>query len=348
VTEWKEAVRKEALATENESMPTTNEEYSISDLQLTKAVSDRGGSDEHGEMEVFIGSQNYNSPFGVTNSDTNLYESYFPAELEAEFEDNEPSPASSGISGRKRTRQDAHADMDLALTLHQIAQLHRSQCEFARALDAYIVALRGMKYALGKQHPNVAAVLGNIGNLQKEMGDMDSAYCTYEEVLGIESSRLGLIHPDVAITLHNIATIDAARGNYDNALKLYHKVIGLEKKLFGNEHISVAVAAACMGDVYEKLGQYDKAVESYEEAVRIKSLCLGRHSVDVARLLHKLGKLAFLDEDFHMAESYVSRALLMYRLNKIDEEHSWMVDANRDAADIDAALVVDQDRPCKC
>jgi tetratricopeptide (TPR) repeat protein len=205
-----------------------------------------------------------------------------------------------------------------------------------------------MRYALGKQHPNVAAVLGNIGNLQKEMGDMDSAYCTYEEVLGIESSRLGLIHPDVAITLHNIATIDAARGNYDNALKLYHKVIGLEKKLFGNEHISVAVAAACMGDVYEKLGQYDKAVESYEEAVRIKSLCLGRHSVDVARLLHKLGKLAFLDEDFHMAESYVSRALLMYRLNKIDEEHSWMVDANRDAADIDAALVMDQDRPCKC
>ena len=28
-------------------------------------------------------------------------------------------------------------------------------------------------------HPNVAAVLGNQGNLQKEMGDFDSAYNTY-------------------------------------------------------------------------------------------------------------------------------------------------------------------------
>ena len=102
----------------------------------------------------------------------------------------------------------------------------------SKLLCAYVVALRGMKYALGRNHPNVAAVLGNIGTLQKEMGDMDSAYHTYQEVLGIESYRLGLSHPDVAITLHNIATIDAARENYDEALKLYRKIIMLQKKLF--------------------------------------------------------------------------------------------------------------------
>jgi len=340
VTEWKEAVHKEAHATmeTDSSKPASSRDYSISDVRLTKAVSDRRGSDANGEMEAVIGSKKNTSPFGVTKSDRNMYESYFPADLETEFEKKKPSPSSG--SGPLKTRQDTHADMDLALTLFQIAQLHRSQGEFARALDAYVIALRGMKHALGKHHPNVAAVLGNIGNLQKEMGDMDAAYKTYEEVLGIESYRLGLNHPDVAITLHNIATIDAARGNYDHALKLYRKVIELERRLFGNEHISVAVAAACMGDVYEKTGQYTKAVESYEEAVRIKSLCLGRHSVDVARLLHRLGKLAFLAEDFQMAESFVSRALLMYRLNKVDEEHAWMVDANRDAADIDAALAM--------
>lgn len=55
-----------------------------------------------------------------------------------------------------------------------------------------------MKYALGKSHPNVAAILGNIGNLQKEMRDMDSAYTTYQQVLAIESYRLGLSHPDWA------------------------------------------------------------------------------------------------------------------------------------------------------
>jgi tetratricopeptide (TPR) repeat protein len=91
--------------------------------------------------------------------------------------------------------------MDLALTLHQIAQLFRKQGEFSEALEAFEVALRGMKYSLGRYHPNVAAVLGNVGNLQKEMGDLDAAYKTYQEVLGIESYRLGLSHPDVAITV---------------------------------------------------------------------------------------------------------------------------------------------------
>ena len=345
VTEWKEAVRRDAhTAEEMNSKPTNNDEYSISDVRLTKAVSDKNYSIDDGQMEVFIGSPKEALLLGVTKNDENIYEMFFPAELDTELENDRSNSVSPDTSDRMRTRQDAHADMDLALTLHQIAQLHRAQGEFARALDAYIVALRGMKHALGKHHPNVAAILGNIGNLQKEMGDFDAAYRTYEEVLGIESYLLGLSHPDVAITLHNIATIDAARGNYDHALELYQIAIGLEKKLFGDEHISVAVAAACMGDVYEKLGQYKMAVESYEEAMRIKSLCLGRHSVDVARLLHKLGKLAFLAKDYHMAESYVSRALLIYRLNKIDEEHSWMVDANRDSADI----AVGQSRQFEC
>lgn len=110
----------------------------------------------------------------------------------------------------------------------------------------------------------------------------------------------------------------------------------------------MAVAAACMGDVYEKIGEYSNAMESYEEAVRIKSACLGRHSVDVARLLHKLGKLAFFSKDFHMADSFLSRATLMYRLNKIDDEHPWMVDANRDEADIEAALAMGKGRQFEC
>ena len=69
------------------------------------------------------------------------------------------------------------------------------------ALDAFQIALRGMKYSLGRHHPNVAAVLGNVGNLQKEMGDLDAAYITYQEVLAIESYRLGLGHADIAITV---------------------------------------------------------------------------------------------------------------------------------------------------
>lgn len=302
---------------------TESHHYSIDNVQTISGVGEE-------EMELVIGSTNVFQKDVVSNSKSeNKYERFFPKMMDSEMKDEVET-----------SDENSHADMDLSLTLHQIAQLYRTQGKFDRALDAYEVALRGMKMALGKHHPNVAAVLGNIGNLQKEMGDLSAAYNTYQEVLGIESYRLGLSHPDVAITLHNIATIDAARGNYEHSLQLYKKVIGLQKKLFGEENLSVAVTAACMGDVFEKIGDLKSSMSSFDEAVRIKSAILGRHSLEVGRLLHKLGKLSFLTNDYLESESFIARTLLIYRLNKLHENHEWFVDANRDAADIDGAIAV--------
>lgn len=295
---------------------------------------------DEGGMELTFGEVKKGkkgSPISVGSEVTqSRYDVFFPVSLE------QKKRKKRLVVGRKieEEMKGDHTDVDVALTIHRIAQLHRSQQDYHLALPAFNVALRGMKYALGKSHPNVAAILGNIGNLQKEMGDMDSAYITYQQVLAIESYRLGLSHPDVVVTLHNISTIDAARGNHEHALSLYTQVVSLQRKLFGDDHESVAVTSACMGDVYERLGDTKSAVECYEEALRIKIVALGRHSLEVARLLHKLGKLAVCEEDFHLAHSYISKVSLVYRLNKLRDDDEWVVDVNRDAADVDAAIAM--------
>eukprot|EP00980_Cylindrotheca_fusiformis_P027348 scaffold20053_cov117-Cylindrotheca_fusiformis.AAC.5 len=340
VAEWKESFKNDdESSTDVDDSPNESLEYAISNVRLERSSSGSGEFEaEHGEMEVSLGPGREMSRDGMSNK----YEIFFPSRLDEELERN--SKVSTGKDSGQLSK-DSFADMDLAMTLHQIAQLYRRQGQFPEALEAFEVALRGMKYSLGRYHPNVAAVLGNVGNLQKEMGDLDAAYKTYQEVLGIESYRLGLSHPDVAITLHNIATIDAAWGKYRQALDLYSKVIGLQEKLFGAEHASVGITAACMGDVYEKIGEHDTAIQYFEQSLRIKTASQGRHSLDVARLLHKLGKLSFKKKDFHTAESHISRTVLIYRLNKVDDDHEWMVDANRDAADIDAAIVMKPTSP---
>ena len=349
VADWKDAILGDDSGASNSFVESSavNADCSLKNVQLTRSdmsSGDNAGEDpsrEKGEMELVL-SQETQTPTSALLNRNSVYESFFPAHLELELKKQ-----GSNAAGAAPNR-DTYADLDLALTLHQIAQLHRCQGQYEKALDAYAVALRGMKYALGKHHPNVAAILGNIGNLQKEMGDMDGAFNTYQEVLGIESYRLGLSHPDVAITLHNIATIDAARGNYDHALTLYRKVLGLQKKLFGEDHLSVSVTAACMGDVYEKLGELKNAMESYEESFRIKSAATGRHSLEVSRLLHKLGKLALRRGDFHQAESFISRAVLVYRLNKLDDNHEWVIDAYKDTADIDGAILMGGGKHFEC
>ena len=316
--------------------------------KMNKDVEDR--SDEGGMELTFGESSNRKSGRRINSSIktsttselmTSRYDIFFPPSLEEKKRKKRISVGGSSNNNKKQEeKMGDYTDVDVALTIHRIAQLHRAQQEYDLALPAFYVSLRGMKYALGKSHPNVAAILGNIGNLQKEMGDMDSAYTTYQQVLAIESYRLGLSHPDVVVTLHNISTIDAARGNHEHALSLYTQVVTLQRKLFGEDHESVAVTSACMGDVYERLGNMKSAVECYEEALRIKIMALGRHSLEVARLLHKLGKLAVTEEDFHLAHSYISKALLVYRLNKLRDDDEWVIDVNRDAADVDAAIAM--------
>ena len=129
------------------------------------------------------------------------------------------------------------SDVNVAITLHQIAQINRRRGHHTVALSAYQVALRGMKQALGDRHPNVAAILGNLGNLYKDMDKFDEAYGIYQEVLSIETHHLGLSHPEVSITLHNIATIESSRGRYSDAINLYTQVIKMQKSLFGPNHM---------------------------------------------------------------------------------------------------------------
>ena len=177
---------------------------------------------------------------------------------------------------------------------------------------------------------------------------MDAAFETYQQVLAIESYRLGLSHPDVTVTLHNIATIDAARGNYEHALSLYKQVLSLQRKLFGEDDESLAVTSACMGDVYERMGEIDNATDSFEEALRIKMFTNGRHSLEVARLFHKLGKLSLTRGDYPLAEVCLSKAIMVYRMNDLTEDDEWVIDANRDSADIDAAIAMGRGITFEC
>jgi tetratricopeptide (TPR) repeat protein len=232
------------------------------------------------------------------------------------------------------------SDMDIAMTLHQIGQIHRRSDRHAAALSAYNASLRGMRGILGSQHGVVAAVLGNIGNLHVETGDYDMAFAIYQEVLGIETLQLGLSHPEVAVTLHNIATIECSRGNYADGVSLYRQVVDMQRIRYGNEHIAVAVTLSCLADAYEKLRSVNRAVEAYEEALNCRIAVLGKSHLDVGRLMHKLGRLALDREDYAAADIYTTRASEIYEINKLGPDHVFVCEMARDCADIRAQLAL--------
>ena len=228
--------------------------------------------------------------------------------------------------------------INVAMTLHRIANLHRKKKDFEAALSAYYASYRGMKMVLGKSHPNVAAVLGSIGNVHKEMNNYDEAYSIYQEVLGIESLRLGFEHPEIIVTLHNIAMIETCRGNYDAAISLFHEVLNLQRVSFGLEDNAVAVTSSCLGDVHVKNGNIAAAIHAYKETLWIRSSLLDRLHPDIGKLYHKIGVLHAKRDEVVDADTCITKAIRIYKYNKIDDYR--MVEARRDKADMRAKIVL--------
>ena len=230
------------------------------------------------------------------------------------------------------------SDVDIAMTLHQIGQIHRRSHRYTAALSAYNASLRGMKQIFGSEHAHIAAILGNIGNLYMETGDNDEAFTIYQEVLGIETLHLGLSHPELAVTLHNIATIECSRGNFSEGISLYKQVSDMQKLRFGHDHLTVAITLGCLADAYERMGSLESAMKIYEEALRIRTSTLTKFHIDVGRLLHKLGRLAATRKDYETAMHHTKRAIEVYAINALPPDHLFMKEMARDYADIQAGL----------
>ena len=202
-------------------------------VSKASATSQRWDHDvaENGEMELFLEkrfdrwalSDSNDIAKGSSGDSTKFYydELFLPGDQQQQQQSNNNNKQD------KAKDETTPADMDIAMTLHQIGQIHRRSHRYAAALSAYNASLRGMKEVLGSRHGNIAAILGNIGNLYMETGDYDEAFTIYQEVLGIETLHLGLSHPEVAVTLHNIATIECSRGNFSEGVSLYRQVVDM-------------------------------------------------------------------------------------------------------------------------
>jgi tetratricopeptide (TPR) repeat protein len=68
-------------------------------------------------------------------------------------------------------------------------------------------ALAIAQAAYGPDHLNVARILGNLGMVQRELGELSEARATFERALAIFEAAYGPDDPDLARTLDNLDNI---------------------------------------------------------------------------------------------------------------------------------------------
>jgi serine/threonine-protein kinase len=172
-------------------------------------------------------------------------------------------------------------------------------------------ALATVREDLGAEHPLIARIANQLGNLLREMGDHESAGAAYREALDFHLQHHGPQHPAVAEVYNNLGLLAHEQGAFDEAREAFEAALAIQSKVLDAGHRDMASPHHNLAAVLHELGQYEEAEAACRTALRIRRAALGEQHPNLADSLNLLGLIRFrrgeLDEAANLLEE--ARAL---------------------------------------
>jgi tetratricopeptide (TPR) repeat protein len=236
----------------------------------------------------------------------------FVSALEEPFDFTAYATVRVGWRSKMRELRERHLGPEhpeVATSLNDLAELYRTQGQYAQAGPLYQRALAIREKALGPEHPHVATSLNDLGELYHAQGQYAQARPLYQRALAIREKTLGPEHPHVATSLNDLAGLHYAQGRYAQAEALYQRALAILEKALGREHPHVAYSLSNLALLYYNQGQYTKAEPLYQQALEIAEQALGPEHPHVATSLNNLALLYSKQGRYAQAETLYQRAL---------------------------------------
>jgi tetratricopeptide (TPR) repeat protein len=124
----------------------------------------------------------------------------------------------------------------VATSLHNLANLYKSQRRYAEAEPLYLQALELSKRLRGEEHPDVATSLNNLAGLYKSQGRYAEAEPLFLQALELWKRLLGEKHPSIATSLNNLAGLYDSQGRYTEAESLFLQALEIAERQLGVNH----------------------------------------------------------------------------------------------------------------
>jgi tetratricopeptide (TPR) repeat protein len=201
----------------------------------------------------------------------------------------------------------------VARLLNEVSVYKRIRAEFPEAKSAIERAIDIDIKVFGPGHPEVAINLSNLGNVLRDLGDLQGSKKNYERALEIDLKVYGPDHPKVAIRLNNLGDVLQDLGDLQGAKKNYERALEIGLKVYGPDHPQVAIYANNLGGVLQDLGDLQGAKKNYERALEIGLKVYGPDHPNVAIRLNNLGSVLQDLGDLQGAKKNYERALEIFR-----------------------------------
>jgi CHAT domain-containing protein/Flp pilus assembly protein TadD len=184
-----------------------------------------------------------------------------------------------------------------------LASSYQDMGDYAKAESCYLEDKAITEKVLGKEHPDYATTLNDLGGLYDRMGDYAKAESCYLEARAIREKVFGKEHPIYATTLNDLGGLYDSMGDYAKAESCYLEAKAISEKVLGKEHPFYATTLNDLGGLYYRMGDYAKAESCYLEARAIREKVFGKEHLSYATTLNNLGALYDKTGDYAKVES---------------------------------------------
>ncbi len=181
--------------------------------------------------------------------------------------------------------------------------------EFVPAKGLFERAVAISEAAHGPDAIELAGILGNLGNLLHELGELPAARAALERALAIEENAYGPGHPAVASSLVQLGNVLVDSGCLPEAHAAIERALAIQEDLYGSDHPELAHTLNNLGILLTQTGELPDARTAFERALVIKERVHGLDSSDVAKTLGNLGSLMYGLGDLSGARDIQARVL---------------------------------------
>lgn len=165
----------------------------------------------------------------------------------------------------------------------------------------------------GKEHKDTATALSNLGNVYRNIGNLQDAEKCYKQAYYIRKKLFITENVDVASSLNDIGSIYQSKGNLIQAKQYFEKALGICLNNCENANSEVANSLNNLGTVHRKLGNIDKSQQYYKQSLEIWRKIYGEMHPSVAFTLNNLGVVNREIGELYIAEKYCKEAYEIFK-----------------------------------
>ena len=169
------------------------------------------------------------------------------------------------------------------------------------------IALR--EKILGRDHPQVAADLNNLGLIHNRRRDYTEAQVIFLRALAALEKTLGPTHRLIAACLNNLGLAYWRQRDYPRAEDHFRRALEVNEQLYGSESLRVTNALGNLGIIAKERGNYARAETLYRRVLAIQETHLGQNHPDLVVMVESLAILYRDRGDYTRAEEMFGRAV---------------------------------------